>query len=112
MGVPVVDESAILRLPLGYTALSKVRKDNVIYVDKTEMISKLGKTRAAPVFLSRPRRFGKSPLVSEFESLFSWGLADFRELDIENDKFWKNEKTYKVIRLDFSAFATRSAAEC
>ena len=112
MGEPIVDESAILRLPLGYTTMSKLRKDDVIYVDKTELIGRLGKIRATPVFLSRPRRFGKSLLVSIFESLFSRGLADFSGLDIENDKFWKNEKTYKVIRLDFSAFASRRAEEC
>ena len=51
------------------------------------------------VFLSRPRRFGKSLLVSTFESLFKFGLRDFRGLAIE--KLWA-DKTYDVIRLDFS----------
>ncbi len=106
MGKPILDESAMLRLPCGYTNISKIREENVIYVDKTGYVSTLAKNKARPVFLSRPRRFGKSLLVSVFESLFSKGLEDFKDLAIENDTYWKDEKTYKVVRLDFSRFAS------
>ena len=50
-------------------------------------------------FLSRPRRFGKSLLVSTFESLFRYGLRDFEGLAIE--PLW-SDRTYRVLRLDFS----------
>ncbi len=57
----------------GYTSIAKIRRDNVIYVDKTSYVSTLAKNRARPVFLTRPRRFGKSLLVSVFASLvFPW----------------------------------------
>ncbi len=106
MGKPILDEAAVLRLPCGCTTLSRIREQNAIYVDKTEMVSSLAKNCFRPVFLSRPRRFGKSLLVSVFESLFSKGLEDFKDLAIEKDAYWKNEKTYKVVRLDFSQYAT------
>jgi hypothetical protein len=61
---------------------------------------------ARPVFLSRPRRFGKSLLVSVFESLFSNCREYFKGLAIENDDYWKEGKTYKVVRLDFSRYAS------
>ena len=51
-------------------------------------------------FFSRPRRFGKTLLLSTFESLFKYGLRDFKDLAIE--KLWTDEKNYPVIRLDFS----------
>jgi hypothetical protein len=106
MGKPILDESAMLRLPCGCTTLSRIRENKAIYVDKTEKVSTLAKNCFRPVFLSRPRRFGKSLLVSVFESLFSKGLEDFKDLAIEKDDYWKNEKTYKVVHLDFSSYAT------
>ena len=60
-------------------------------------------------FLSRPRRFGKSLLLSTFESLFKYGLRDFHCLEIE--ALWKDESTYQVIRLDFSNLKGFSSAE-
>ena len=85
-------------LPLGSTDFRTLRSNNEIYVDKTDMIYRLAQTRGK-VFLARPRRFGKSLLVSTFESLFKRGISDFQGLSIE--KLWK-DKTYPVIRLDFS----------
>ena len=86
-------------LPLGTSAFSKLRLRNQIYVDKTDLIYKLA-SRTEKFFLARPRRFGKSLLISTFESLFKYGLRDFKGLAIE--KLWKDEKNYKVVRLDFS----------
>ena len=106
MGKQILDASAMKRLPCGYTSLSKIREKNVIYVDKTEYVSSLIMNEARPVFLSRPRRFGKSLLVSVFESLFSNRKEYFKGLAIENDDYWKEEKTYKVVRLDFSRYAS------
>ena len=111
MGQAILDKSEIDKLPLGYTSFSEIKNDGAIYVDKTDLVGDLGRLKATPVFLSRPRRFGKSLLLSTFESLFSRGLKDFENLkiiknDLESkDKFWHNEKTYKVIHLDFSLYA-------
>ena len=85
-------------LPLGRSTFSTLRAKNEIYVDKTDLIYRLA-CHDSKIFLVRPRRFGKSLLVSTFESLFKYGLRDFEGLIIE--KFW-NDKTYPVIRLDFS----------
>ena len=110
MGQAILNEREINRLPLGYSSFSKIKNNDVIYIDKTDLICSIGKLKATSVFLSRPRRFGKSLLLSTFESLFSRGLKDFENLKIiENDvnskdRFWHNEKTYKVIHLDFSPY--------
>ena len=65
------------RLPLGMSGFSDIRKTNMIYVDKTELIAKIARQRV-PFFFSRPRRFGKSLLLSTFKNLFSKGLKDFQ----------------------------------
>lgn len=85
-------------LPVGTTSFPTMRKFNEIYVDKTDLIHELAGKRSK-VFLSRPRRFGKTLLVSTFESLFANGLRDFQGLAIE--KLW-TDQTYRVVRLDFS----------
>ena len=86
-------------LPLGVSDFAGLRQDGMIYVDKTEMIARMAATRKGKFFLARPRRFGKSLLISTFESLFKHGLRDFHGLAIE--KLWQ-EQTYDTIRLDFS----------
>lgn len=85
-------------LPLGYVEFETIRSDNSIYVDKTELIFQICNV-TRQVLLVRPRRFGKTLLVSTFASLFSHGTRDFQGLAIE--RLW-NDKTYPVIRLDFS----------
>lgn len=86
-------------LPLGTSDFIALRMRDQIYVDKTELVYQLARL-PGKFFLSRPRRFGKSLLISTFESLFKYGLRDFQNLAIE--KLWKEEKTYSVVRLDFS----------
>lgn len=85
-------------LPLGQSSFSTLIETGAVYVDKTDLIYRLA-VKNAKVFLSRPRRFGKSLLVSTFESLFKHGLRDFKGLAIETK--W-TDKTYRVVRLDFS----------
>lgn len=86
-------------LPLGTSSFEALREAGEIYVDKTDFIFQLASKRRK-LFLARPRRFGKSLLISTLESLFRHGLAYFRDLKIE--KLWKEERTYTVVRLDFS----------
>ena len=95
-------------LPLGVSDFHKLRGSGKIYVDKTELIYQLVATYEK-LFLARPRRFGKSLLVSTFESLFKYGLKDFKGLAIE--KLWKEEKTYNVVRLDFSGIKNFDSIE-
>ena len=86
-------------LPLGNSNFTSIRKNNDRYVDKTKMIYALCRRGSSKVFLARPRRFGKSLLASTFASLFEYGLRDFQGLAIES--LWR-DKTYPVVRLDFS----------
>jgi len=95
-------------LPLGTSDFSVLRSDEQIYVDKTALISEIA-SKHQKFFLARPRRFGKSLLVSTFESLFKYGLRDFKGLAIE--KLWKEERNYQVVRLDFSEVKNFSSAE-
>lgn len=85
-------------LPLGVSNFHKFRETGKIYVDKTELIYQLASERGQFLF-TRPRRFGKSLLISTFESLFKNGTKDFFGLFIQGK--WK-DRTYPVIRLDFS----------
>ena len=101
-------ETILAPLPLGTSDFSALRKSGQIYVDKTRLIYTLASKRQK-FFLSRPRRFGKSLLLSTFESLFKYGLRDFHGLEIES--LWKDENTYQVIRLDFSNLKDFSSVE-
>ncbi|MBQ7584666.1 MAG: AAA family ATPase [Desulfovibrionaceae bacterium] len=95
------------RLPTGNPLFSDLREENMIYVDKTAPIAQIASLRA-PLFFSRPRRFGKSLLLNTLSSLFTNGLKYFHGLDIE--KIWK-DKTYHVVHLDFSKLAGKNAHE-
>ena len=92
------------RLPLGLLEFSNIRKSNMIYVDKTKLLYDIASQRT-PLFLSRPRRFGKSLLINTLHCLFESGLQYFQGLDIE--KLWQ-DTTYKVVHLDFSSLARKS----
>lgn len=58
------------RYPIGIQTFERIRKEDWFYVDKTEYIYRMTHTDGTYFFLSRPRRFGKSLLVSTFESYF------------------------------------------
>ncbi|MDR1166328.1 MAG: ATP-binding protein [Deltaproteobacteria bacterium] len=64
-------------LPLGYDSFAGLREDNCIFADKTRLIYELVKVKT-PVFLSRPRRFGKTLLVSVLEAILK-GRKDLFE---------------------------------
>ena len=85
-------------LPLGIPDFESLRSDGRIYADKTEAVCRLAAQRGK-FSLARPRRFGKSLLLSTFESLFRSGTREFAGLAAE--KLWA-DKTYRVLRLDFS----------
>ena len=91
-------EKALQPLPTGTSDFETLRGRGQIYVDKTHLIYELA-NRTEKFFLTRPRRFGKSLLVSTFASLFRHGRQFFSGLAIE--KLWK-DTTYNVVELDFS----------
>ncbi|KZX10696.1 ATP-binding protein [Methanobrevibacter curvatus] len=86
------------KLPIGTQSFSILREENYLYVDKTSHIYEMI-NRGRVYFLSRPRRFGKSLLVSTLEELFSGNKELFEGLYIY-DK-WDWDKKYPVIVLDF-----------
>ena len=87
------------KLP-NYASFSKLIETNSIYVDKTGIIANFANGNG-PFFISRPRRFGKSTLINTLHELFAHGIEKFKGLEIE--PLW-DDKTYKVIHLDFSTF--------
>ena len=56
--------------PIGIQTFEEIRKLDNLYIDKTEYIYRMTHTSGKYFFLSRPRRFGKSLLVSTFQSYF------------------------------------------
>ena len=73
-----------LRLyPVGIQTFERIRKENKLYIDKTEYIYRMTHSDGCYFFLSRPRRFGKSLLVSTFDSYFSGKKELFEGLAIE-----------------------------
>ncbi|WP_443744554.1 AAA family ATPase [Sutterella sp.] len=90
-------------LSLYNSSFSSIRETNRIYVDKTDLVYELAKPEAGGwYFLSRPRRFGKSLLLSTFAELFRSGLKRFEGLKIESQ--WR-DKTYTVLHLDMAPMA-------
>ena len=86
--------------PVGIQNFEKIRRDGYCYIDKTALVYQLVKT-GSYYFLSRPRRFGKSLLVSTLEAYFQGKKELFEGLDIhELEKEWKQ---YPVIHLDLNA---------
>ena len=101
-------DNKLKNLPLGTSDFAVLRYANEIYVDKSDLVYELASTRRK-YFLARPRRFGKSLLISTFESLFTHGLRDFKGLAIE--KLWVEETKFLVVRLDFSEIKFFSSPE-
>lgn len=92
-------EEAIRRYPIGIQNFEKLRTNNYVYVDKTALVYKLANTNST-YFLGRPRRFGKSLLVSTLEAYFLGKKELFRGLAIESlEKEWNS---YPVLHIDFS----------
>ena len=83
--------------PIGIQTFERIRKEDMFYVDKTEYIYQMTHTDGTYFFLSRPRRFGKSLLVSTFKSYFEGKMDLFEGLAIE--KLEKEWNTYPVLHL-------------
>lgn len=86
--------------PIGIQTFERIRKEDKFYVDKTEYIYRMTHTDGTYFFLSRPRRFGKSLLVSTFQSYFEGKKELFEGLALE--KLEKEWNTYPVLHFDLS----------
>lgn len=84
------------KLPIGIQTFSKIREENYIYIDKTDIALDLIQNYQY-VFLSRPRRFGKSLFLDTLRNIFEGNKKHFKGLAIE-DK-WDWEVSYPVIAL-------------
>jgi hypothetical protein len=85
------------KLPIGIQELSEIINNGYVYVDKTENIYKLFQGKY--YFFSRPRRFGKSLLISTLNEIFSGNKELFKDLWIYDKIEWGQ---YPIIRIDFS----------
>ena len=88
-----------MKYPIGIQDFESLRTNDYTYVDKTSLIYKLA-NEGKYYFLSRPRRFGKSLLVSTLSAYFSGKQELFKGLEIEQlEKDWKK---YPVMHLDLN----------
>ncbi len=90
----------MMKYPIGIQSFEQIIKDGNVYVDKTALIYDLV-TRGKIYFLSRPRRFGKSLLMSTLENYFLGRRELFEGLAIGSlEKEWLE---YPVFHIDFNA---------
>ena len=85
--------------PIGIQSFEKIRKDGYFYIDKTALVYQLAKT-GCYYFLNRPRRFGKSLLISTLEAYFQGKQELFEGLAI--DKLEKDWIKYPILHLDLN----------
>ena len=95
-----MEEMSDRRLPVGIQSFQKIREENFLYVDKTDLIWKLANRGKTYNYLSRPRRFGKSVLVDTLQAYFEGKKELFEGLRIMDME--KNWTCRPVVRLDMS----------
>lgn len=86
--------------PIGIQTFSEIRRKNYLYIDKTEYVYRMTHTDSKYLFLSRPRRFGKSLLTSTLHSYFEGCKELFEGLAIE--KLETEWNKYPVLHFDMS----------
>ena len=101
-------EQMMRKYPIGIQTFERLIKDGYVYVDKTDLVWELAHY-ATFVFMSRPRRFGKSLLTSTLDSYFKGDRELFKGLKImELEKDWTQ---YPVLHLDLSVAKGQDSAE-
>ena len=84
--------------PISVQTFETIIDRKCVYVDKTDLVYELAKEHVC--FLSRPRRFGKSLLISTLEAYFSGKKDLFQGLKMESlEKDWE---VYPIFRIDFA----------
>jgi hypothetical protein len=103
-------EHVMKKLPIGIQTFEKLIRENCLYIDKTRSIFQMI-DQGSVYFLSRPRRFGKSLLLTTLEAIFQGKKELFKGLWIYDSEYqWQ---TYPVIRITFSgiSFSTLKTLE-
>ena len=88
-----------MKYPLGLQTFAEIREENYVYLDKTAMIHELIRTGKI-YFLSRPRRFGKSLLISTLQALFAGKSELFTDLAISKTDY--DFTQYPVLKFEFA----------
>ena len=92
------NNQAVMKYPIGTQTFSTIIEEGMVYVDKTDLVYNLAQKHIC--FLCRPRRFGKSLLISTLESYFKGEKELFKGLKIEElETDWMQ---YPVFRIDFA----------
>jgi hypothetical protein len=89
------------KLPIGIQSFEQLIREGAVYVDKTKNIYEILKPGFGAYFLSRPRRFGKSLLVSTLEAIFKNKRHLFKGLWLDSSEYVWEE--FPVIKIDMSA---------
>ena len=97
-------------LPIGTYHFEKLRRMNCLYVDKSARLMELVEA-GAWYFLSRPRRFGKSLMLSTFDAMFQGKAELFKGLAAEGWVAEQARRPAPVLRLDMSTMDTRGVSE-
>ena len=92
--------SSMKKLPLGISTFSKIIEENYLYIDKTEIALDLLENNHY-VFLSRPRRFGKSLFLDTLKNIFQVKKEYFKDLYIYDRYDWS--QSYPVINISFAS---------
>lgn len=95
-------------LPTSIQTFKDLINGRFLYIDKTQDIYELIQGQKGVYFLARPRRFGKSLLISTLAEIFNGNKALFQGLWLYDSPYqWQS---YPVIRIDFSRHAVKNAA--
>lgn len=90
-------------MAIGVQDFKELRSKDSFYLDKTKQLYKLLNSNTIHYFFSRPRRFGKSLMLSTIKHLFLGEKELFKDLYIA--KYWDFEQTNPVLHLTFSSYA-------
>ena len=102
-----MDGRELRKYPVGIQSFPDIRSGGYVYIDKTEIIWRLLHSGPSAFFLSRPRRFGKSLLLSTVQAYYEGRRDLFQGLALDSlEQEWE---TYPVIRLDLASVKTTDA---
>jgi len=103
-------EQNSIKYPIGIQSFEKLRKEGYAYVDKTALVYDIAQ-RGSYYFFSRPRRFGKSLLISTLEAYFSGKRELFEGLAIESlETEWKQHPVF-LIDMNADEYKSRQGLE-
>ena len=99
------------RIATDIYSFEKLRKNGFVYVDKTDLLWRLASMKdGSQFFISRPRRFGKSLMLSTLKCIFEGRRDLFKGLKIEK-KRWDWKKTWPVVMLNMADVTASSVEE-